>query len=70
MAEGGGGHPTRHGSGSGQRTACWAGLPEVNRRAAVRWLAMLASRALAARAVGAGPAGTGVAELVGDGGRP
>jgi len=55
---------------SGWRTAGWAGLPEVNRRAAVRWLAVLASRALAARALAAGPAGTEVAELAGDGGRP
>jgi hypothetical protein len=53
---------------SGWRTACWAGLPEVNRRAAVRWLAVLARRAMAARAVSV--AGTGVADLAGDGGRP
>jgi hypothetical protein len=68
--EGGGGRPTRRGSGSGRRTAGWAGLPEVNRQAAVRWLAVLASRALAARALGVDPAGTEVADLAGDGGRP
>jgi hypothetical protein len=42
----------------------------VNRRAAVRWLAVLASRALAARALGVDPAGTEVADVAGDGGRP
>jgi hypothetical protein len=40
----------------------------VNRRAAVRWLAVLASRAMAARAVGV--AGTGLAAVAGDRGRP
>ena len=68
MDEGGRGRRTRGGSGRGQPTACWAGLPEVNRRAAVRWLALLASRAMTARAVGV--AGTGVAAVAGDGGRP
>jgi hypothetical protein len=66
--EGGGGRCTRRESGSGQPTACWAGLPEVNRRTAVGWLAVLASGAMMARAVGV--AGTGIAAVAGDGGRP
>src|SRR5919204_1369989 len=39
---------------------CWAGLPEANRRAAVRWLAVLASRVVAVRVPEAGPAGGGM----------
>jgi hypothetical protein len=66
--EGGGDRRTRGGSGSGQPAACWAGLPEVNRRTAVGWLALLASRAMTARAVGV--AGTGIAAVTGGGGRP
>ena len=49
---------------------CWAGLPEANRRAAVGWLAVLASRVVvAARVPGVGPAGVGVWDLAvkGDG---
>jgi hypothetical protein len=65
--EGGGGRRTGRESGTGQPTACWAGLPEVNRRTAVGWLAVLASRAMTARAVGV--AGTGVAAVAGDGGQ-
>jgi hypothetical protein len=70
--EGGGGRRTRGGSGSGQPTACWAGLPEVNRRTAVGWLAVLASRAMTARAPGVDPAGIriGVAAVAGDGNQP
>jgi hypothetical protein len=49
---------------------CWTELPEANRRAAVGWLAMLASRLLAAEAPEAGAAGTGVWDLAGEGGRP
>src|SRR6266487_3813753 len=49
---------------------CWAGLPEASRRAAVRWLAVLASRVVAARVPGVGAAGTDVADLAGEGGRP
>src|SRR6266511_55044 len=51
---------------------CWAGLPEASRsrRAAVRWLAMLASRVVAARVQEAGAAGTDVADLAGERGRP
>src|SRR5215207_3909428 len=48
----------------------WAELPEANRRAAVRWLAVLASRVLATRVPEAGAAGGGVAGLAGEGGRP
>jgi hypothetical protein len=66
--DGGGGRRTRGGSGSGQPTACWARLPEVNRQTAVGWLAVLASRAMTAPAVGG--AGTGVAAVVGDGSQP
>jgi hypothetical protein len=48
---------------------CWAGLPEANRRAAVRWLAVLASRVLATRLPQVGAAGTGAVDLAGEGGR-
>src|SRR6266516_5639249 len=48
---------------------CWAGLPEANRRTAVRWLAVLASRAVAVRVPEAGATGTGVLDLADEGGR-
>src|SRR6266498_198291 len=49
---------------------CWAGLPEANRRAAVWWLAVLASRVVAAQVPGVGAMGTDVWDLAGEGGRP
>jgi hypothetical protein len=49
---------------------CWAGLPEANRRAAVRWLAELASRVVAARVPEAGATGADVGDLASEGGRP
>src|SRR5512132_2414631 len=49
---------------------CWAELPQANRRVAVGWLAVLASRVLAARVPEAGAPGAGVWELAGEGGRP
>jgi hypothetical protein len=49
---------------------CWAELPEANRRAAIGWLAVLASRVLATGVPEAGAAGGGVAGLAGEGGRP
>src|SRR5919198_1212092 len=41
----------------GAAKQCWAALPEANRRAAVRWLAVLASRVVAVRLPSAGAAG-------------
>ena len=49
---------------------CWAGLPEASRRAAVRWLAILASRVVAVRLPGVATAGVDVGELAGEGGQP
>jgi hypothetical protein len=49
---------------------CWAELPEANRRVAVGWLAVLASRVLAARVPEAGAPGAGVWDLAGEAGRP
>ena len=49
---------------------CWAELPEANRRAAVGWLAVLASRVVAVRLPGVRPAGVEVGGLAGEGGRP
>jgi hypothetical protein len=49
---------------------CWAGLPEANRRAAIGWLAVLASRVVAVRLPGVGAAGVDVGDLAGEGGRP
>jgi hypothetical protein len=46
------------------------GLPEANRQAAVRWLAMLASRVVAVRQPSVASAGGDVAGLAGEGGRP
>src|SRR5512132_2506179 len=46
---------------------CWAGLPEANRRAVVGWLALLASRVVAARVADADAAGAGVGDLAGEG---
>jgi hypothetical protein len=48
---------------------CWVELPEANRRAVVRWLAVLASRVLAARLpeVGAAGADLGGLAVKGDG---
>src|SRR5215207_736423 len=54
----------------GATKQCWAGLPEANRRAAVRWLAVLASRVVAAQLPEAGLAGTDVWAPAGEGGRP
>ena len=53
-------------TGGGQQ--CWSGLPEANRQAAVRWLAVLASRVVAARLPGVGAAGVDVGDLAGEGG--
>jgi hypothetical protein len=44
---------------------CWAGLPEANRRSAVGWLAVLASRVVAVRLPGVGVAGVDVGDLAG-----
>src|SRR4029453_18292207 len=49
---------------------CWAELPEANRRVAVGWLAVLASRVLAAQVPGAGAQGASVWDSAGEGGRP
>src|SRR5512132_319665 len=49
---------------------CWAELPQANRRVAVGWLAVLASRVVAARVPEAGAPGAGVWDLAGEGGRP
>jgi hypothetical protein len=49
---------------------CWVELPEANRQAAVGWLAVLASRVVAARLPGAGAAGAVVWDPAGEGGRP
>jgi len=51
----------------GATKQCWTELPEANRRAAVGWLAMLASR-VAVRLAGVGAAGVDVGELAGEGG--
>ena len=48
---------------------CWAELPEANRRAAVRWLAILASRVVAVRLPGVGATGVDVRDLAGEGGQ-
>jgi hypothetical protein len=48
---------------------CWAGLPEANRRAAVWWLAVLATRVVAVRLPGVGATDVDVG-LAGEGGRP
>ncbi len=53
----------------GAAKQCWAELPEANRRAAVRWLAVLASRVVAVRLPGVGAAGVDVGDLAGEGGR-
>src|SRR5512132_3639140 len=54
----------------GAAVQCWAELPEANRQAAVRWLAVLASRVVAARLPGVGQTGVEVGELaVKEGGR-
>jgi hypothetical protein len=45
-------------------------LPEANRRAAVWWLAALASRVVAVRLPGVGATGVDVGDLAGEGGRP
>jgi hypothetical protein len=51
---------------------CWAELPEANRRVAVGWLAVLASRVVATRMpeAEADAADAGVWDLVGEGERP
>jgi hypothetical protein len=54
----------------GAANQCWAKLPEANRQAAVRWLAVLASRMVAVRLPGVDQMGVEVGELAGDGGRP
>jgi hypothetical protein len=47
---------------------CWTELPEANRRAAVGWLAVLASRVVAVRLPGVGQMGVDVGDLAGEGG--
>src|SRR5215213_10786553 len=47
---------------------CWAELPEANRQAAMRWLAVLASRVVAVRLPGVGATGVEVGGLAGEGG--
>src|SRR5215218_5270635 len=54
----------------GAAKQCWAALPEANRQAAVRWLAVLASRVVAVRLPSVGQTGVDVAGLAGEGGRP
>src|SRR5512132_204267 len=49
---------------------CWAELPQANRRVAVGWLAVLASRVVAVRLPGVGQTGVDVGALAGEGGRP
>jgi hypothetical protein len=50
---------------------CWAELPEANRRAAVRWLATLASRVVVVvRLPEAGATGADVWDPAGEGGWP
>jgi hypothetical protein len=49
---------------------CWAALPQANRRAAIGWLAMLASRVVAVRVPGVAATGVDVGDLAGEGGRP
>jgi hypothetical protein len=49
---------------------CWTELPEANRRVAVGWLAVLASRVVATRMPEADATGAGVWDLVGEGERP
>src|SRR5215207_10097166 len=49
---------------------CWTELPEANRRAAVGWLAVLASRVVALWLPGVGATGVEVGDLAGEGGRP
>ena len=51
-------------------TQCWAGLPEVNRRAAVGWLAVLAGRVVATQLPSMGVTGVEVRDQAGEGGRP
>src|ERR687898_2328379 len=53
----------------GAAKQCWAGLPEANRRAAVWWLAVLASRVVAVRLPGVAVTGMDVRDLAGEGGR-
>jgi hypothetical protein len=48
---------------------CWAELPEANRRVAVGWLAVLASRVVATRMPEEDAADAGVWDLVGEGER-
>jgi len=68
--ERGGGPGAGAGAGAGGRRAvCWAGLPEMNRRVAVRWLAVLAGRVLSARGLDADVAVFEVADVAGAGGR-
>src|SRR6266540_1270067 len=54
----------------GAARQCWAELPQANRRAVVGWLAVLASRVVAARVAEVGLAGTDVWTPTGEGGRP
>src|SRR5215216_544901 len=49
---------------------CWTELPEANRRVAVGWLAVLASRVVATRMPEEDAADAGVWDLVGEGERP
>jgi hypothetical protein len=48
----------------------WTELPEANRRVAVGWLAVLASRVVATQMPEADATGAGVGDLVGEGARP
>src|SRR5215207_134633 len=52
----------------GATKQCWAELPEANRRAAVGWLAVLASRVVAVWLPGVGVRGADVGDLAGEGG--
>src|SRR4030095_12764629 len=50
----------------GAAKQCWAELPQANRRAAIGWLAVLASRVVAVRLPGVRPAGVDVGGLPGE----
>jgi hypothetical protein len=54
----------------GAAKQCWAELPQANRRAAVGWLAVLASRVVAVRLPGVGATDVDGRDLAGEGGRP
>src|SRR6266511_2185869 len=54
----------------GAAKQCWAELPEANRRAAVRWLAVLANRVVMVRVADVSAASVDVWDPAGEGGRP